>query len=241
MIGLEVDLDSPVGSVKPVEVISPGRDNGKDKDNGQVIAGDGSLKVDGDTRPLKIQSFLPRPETTNRTRLQALIRHAALCLRWLWTVDLCITIYKIARSGPSHASSPHATFNSDGSGLAHTLASLFSDNAVSRFANEHTILVLPHTPWSFVVSRYVVEPCIVMFVGLSVFGGLTAGYHAFACLALILGWEVESWEIDLMDKPWTGTSLLDIWGRRWHQLFRVSVSPTLLIFLYLLFAITTYQ
>jgi hypothetical protein len=84
------------------------------------------------------------------------------------------------------------------------------------------IKLLPGTPLEMPCPTFLTESVITLAVGTTVWQGLVGGYHLFALIAILAGWEVESWEVDLMDQPWKSESLLDMWGRRWHQLFRVS-------------------
>lgn len=65
--------------------------------------------------------------------------------------------------------------------------------------------------------------CVEISVPIVIWQGLNFGYHVFAILALCGGWEVQSWDVDLFDAPWRADSLIDLWGRRWHQ---VGLSPS---------------
>ncbi|KAL1409378.1 hypothetical protein Q8F55_003361 [Vanrija albida] len=51
---------------------------------------------------------------------------------------------------------------------------------------------------------------------------LISGFYHLAALATIGTGrlETESWDIDLFGKPWAPTSVLDFWGRQWHQVLR---------------------
>ena len=52
--------------------------------------------------------------------------------------------------------------------------------------------------------------------------GMTAPHHLLAFLGIVSGvWIPEEWP-DLADWPLKATSLNELWGRRWHQLLRVS-------------------
>ncbi|BEI98086.1 hypothetical protein CcaverHIS631_0303850 [Cutaneotrichosporon cavernicola] len=62
--------------------------------------------------------------------------------------------------------------------------------------------------------------CIEACVPIVIWQGLNLGYHVAAVIFLCAGWEVESWNVDLFDAPWRADSIIDLWGRRWHQLFR---------------------
>jgi hypothetical protein len=48
-------------------------------------------------------------------------------------------------------------------------------------------------------------------------------YHAVATVAIASTiWPSAAWDVDLFDRPFAATSVIDLWGRRWHQVTRVS-------------------
>jgi hypothetical protein len=212
MVGLQVkDSDGQdVGSVKPL----------REDQRSVTLASNskGSISPLG-SRPRSMevvhQPFLPRPIPTAsgklRTRFQAIRRHAALCLAWLWFVDTLVTVHGSSNLSSLISGDPTVT-------APHTI----SDNLITRFARDHSITLFPSSPRPLTLPAVLVEFLMATFVASGVCAGLIGGYHGFAVLGLLAGWEVDSWEVDLMDSPWRGTSLLDVWGRRWHQVFRVS-------------------
>lgn len=76
--------------------------------------------------------------------------------------------------------------------------------------------------FAFQVPPGLLATCIEISVPIVIWQGLNFGYHAFATAFLIAGWEVQSWDVDLFDAPWRADSIIDLWGRRWHQ---VSARP----------------
>jgi hypothetical protein len=134
-------------------------------------------------------------------------RHALLALQGIWRIDTLLALERYTAS--TTLGNPHGT-----------------PHAVEKFISSNNIYLFPGTRLQVPAPRLLVETVITFSVGATVWQGLVGGYHTFALVALLAGWEVESWEVDLMDQPWKADSLLDMWGRRWHQLFRVS-PPTL--------------
>jgi len=207
MVGLNLDLDQgTIGTVRPLNTKHGSGRRGSvsgyeaHKDNG------GNAEIDGQIEegPVHVESWLPKPAShLSRTKLQALKRHALLALRGLWTIDSLLALERYV--------------------AADTLGNpLGKDNAMRTFTRLNQIKLLPGTSLEIPCPTFLTESVITLAVGTTVWQGLVGGYHLFALLAILAGWEVESWEVDLMDSPWKCESLLDMWGRRWHQLFRVS-------------------
>lgn len=233
MIGLGVEGDKAVGSAEPVDKVEEPRSGikqsqSRSSDQGEEasIAGEsdvtavpnyGTVKapsLDGSSAstaaspttqaPVKMGRHLPAIPKTPRTRLQAIVRHLYRGITNLWLLDALLAIQKLL--GPDTLGNPH--------GLP---------GALHKFSHSHPVAILPHLPFlSFVAPPWAVEMGIVAGLATGLSAGVSGAYHLLAAGALALGWEVESWEVDMMDSPLMGTSLLDVWGRRWHQLFRVS-------------------
>lgn len=62
---------------------------------------------------------------------------------------------------------------------------------------------------------------IVTSLGFAFYTALCVGYHTVVIIGMTLGFGAEEWP-RLMDSPWKATGLIDFWGKRWHQTFRVS-------------------
>jgi len=202
MVGLNLDLDKgTIGTVRPLKKGRRGSAAGYEehKENG------GNVKIDGQvqTDPVQVESWLPQPTAlVPRTRPQALKRHFLLALQGLWIIDSLLALERYV--------------------AADTLGNPFGrEHAMTTFTRLNQIMILPGTPLEFPCPSLLTETVITLAVGTTVWQGLVGGYHLFAFVAILAGWEVESWEVDLMDQPWKSESLLDMWGRRWHQLFRV--------------------
>lgn len=213
MIGWGVEGDVAVGSAEPVDKSSLRDRVGRDSSNAASESDDNAhttINLDTSPRaitrdtPVKMGRHIPPVPTTRRTRTQAIVRHLYCGVTNLWLLDALLAVQRLL--GPTTLGNPHGM-----PGALHT------------FSHTNTLAVLPHVPsLSFVVPPRAVEMGIVAGLATGLSAGVSGVYHLFAVGALALGWEVESWEPDMMDSPLMGTSLLDVWGRRWHQLFRVS-------------------
>ena len=68
------------------------------------------------------------------------------------------------------------------------------------------------------IPTWITELICEINLALGLWQGIEWGYHSFALLAVGSGiWETESWEVDMFDAPWKADSMMDLWGRRWHQ------------------------
>jgi len=209
MVGLNLDLDQgTIGTVRPLKPKPGSKRRGSVAGYEERRAGGEDIKMDGkvENGPVHVEAWLPKPtSSTPRTRPQALKRHALLALRGLWIIDSLLALERYV--------------------AADTLGNpLGRNDAMRTFTRLNQIKLLPGTPLEMPCPTFLTESVITLAVGTTVWQGLVGGYHLFAFFAIIAGWEVESWEVDLMDSPWKSDSLLDMWGRRWHQLFRVSCS-----------------
>ncbi|KAL1715120.1 membrane bound O-acyl transferase family-domain-containing protein [Schizophyllum commune] len=62
---------------------------------------------------------------------------------------------------------------------------------------------------------------ITLCMGTIIYAAVVYPYDAVRITALLLGGDPARWP-PLFDAPWAATSLKDLWGRRWHQMFRHS-------------------
>ncbi|KAL1732247.1 membrane bound O-acyl transferase family-domain-containing protein [Schizophyllum commune] len=62
---------------------------------------------------------------------------------------------------------------------------------------------------------------ITLCMGTTIYAAVVYPYDAVRITALLLGDDPARWP-PLFDAPWAATSLKDLWGRRWHQMFRHS-------------------
>ncbi|WVQ78750.1 hypothetical protein IAT38_000837 [Cryptococcus sp. DSM 104549] len=167
-------------------------------------AQDGGVKMKGDKVPRirQYESWFPQP-TVRRTRLQAVIRHSVISLRAYLLTSLFLTLLR--------------DFGSN------TIGSVVPvPNALHKFSHGITFELFPHLPGGgFIPPWWLVELVAVMGVAVTVWLALSGGYHAIAALMVGSGlYETEAWEVELFDSPMMADSLLDFWGRRWHQFFR---------------------
>ena len=162
---------------------------------------DGGVKVDGQTIPPTSSRSLKN--RTPETRITAVLRHARIATVSYITLDTLLVL--LARFGSSTIALP--------GGRA---------DALATFLDGTDFVFLPRLDSPLAVPRFAVEVITITSVGIAVYVGLQMAYHLLAVAFVGSGiWEVESFEVDFMDSPWKADSLLDLWGRRWHQLFRV--------------------
>lgn len=162
---------------------------------------DGGVQVDGRVIPHHKERWLPFTHR-HRTRLQSVRRHV------------------------THALVHYVVFDTILAFMWNFGASTIADargvpSAVETFLDTTRFVLFPRFG-AVPVPTLIVEVIVELSLGAGIWQGISMGYHSFAALAVgSCLWEVESWEVDIFDAPWKADSLLDMWGRRWHQLFRV--------------------
>ncbi|KAF8316122.1 hypothetical protein DL93DRAFT_2078375 [Clavulina sp. PMI_390] len=73
-----------------------------------------------------------------------------------------------------------------------------------------------------ILAKYSISTSLHILSGVVIVYGLEMMYLMCALIGVLFcGSEPTSW-LPLVEKPWISTSLHDLWGRRWHQLFRRS-------------------
>ncbi|KAK4685662.1 hypothetical protein P7C73_g4480, partial [Tremellales sp. Uapishka_1] len=162
-----------------------------------------STELDKDGIPLpRPQRHLPPAKTPpSRTRSTALGRHALRLVLHYLVLDTLMAL--IRHFGSSTIANPAGV-----------------PSALETFSHSDTFVILPHI---YPIRPYssVVEIVVTVSVAVGVWQGLSLGYHAFALSAIGTGlWEWQAWEVDLFEQPWKADSILDLWGKRWHQMFR---------------------
>lgn len=146
--------------------------------------------------------FLPAPMAP-RSRSEAVAFHFRQALIAYFVLDTALSLLRFY--GHTTISLPRA-----------------QAGALHAFTHKQQFVLLPAF-YPIEVPPSLVRIGMVFFVGAGIWKGLEMGWHAAAVLALSTGlWEPESWDVPLFSAPWRADSLLDFWGRRWHQVFRVS-------------------
>ena len=148
--------------------------------------------------------FLPQIQTI-RNRRQATLRHLLLALKHYAILDMLLQFY-YRSDDPNGLGDPHG-----------------GPRTIERWSQ---------LPWVFLpstlrlpIAPFYIAQLAVLMTGWVVYEGLCWPYHTMALLCVGSGqWDVESWEVDFMLSPWAADSMTSLWGRRWHQLFRVSRS-----------------
>ncbi|ORY23420.1 hypothetical protein BCR39DRAFT_549199 [Naematelia encephala] len=150
--------------------------------------------------PTKAEKWLPYP-TVHRTRPQAIFRHFRNMVIHYIVLDTLLVLLR--------------QWGSETIGNLHGCP-----NSIPKFLSSNTFYFFPGT-LNILAPKMLVLIVMLLSLAIGVWQGLLLGYHSFALVAVGSGvYEVEAWEVDFMDAPWKGDSLLDLWGRRWHQLFR---------------------
>lgn len=72
------------------------------------------------------------------------------------------------------------------------------------------------------IPRYIRTLQTVYLVLWVTYFGVEGVYQLYSAIFVVLFWQSPSQWPPLFDKPWSSTSLSDLWGRRWHQMLRYS-------------------
>ena len=168
---------------------------------------DGAVQIEGKVYPGSRERWLPHVGC-GRSRLQACLRHATHSYFHFVVLDTLLILLR--HFGPDTVGNPNG-----------------HPNALSIFVSSKPYILFPRyyplhpPPW-------VIEVIAEFSLAVGLWQGISWGYHFFALCAVGSGlWETESWEVDMFDAPWNADSLLDLWGRRWHQVSGVRRSPNL--------------
>ncbi|OCF34666.1 hypothetical protein I316_03709 [Kwoniella heveanensis BCC8398] len=168
--------------------------------NGKATSNDGRTIPDARHR----EKWLPWPKI-RRTRFQAVRRHAFIALRNYVLFDTFLSLVRDFGADTIGSTSP-------------------VPNAFYRFSHENRFVLFPRLNLGkglMVAPWWLTEIFAEVGVASGVWLGIAAGYHFLGAILVGSGlWEVESWEVDLFDNPLAADSLLEFWGRRWHQFFR---------------------
>jgi hypothetical protein len=166
---------------------------------------DGGVVMDGQAFPSRHQKkdWLP-PPTRPISRTSAVARHFRIFLVSYITLDTLLVL--LSRFGKTTIALPGG-----------------SPNALKRFLDTNHFVLFPKLDQPIDIPRKGVEVILMGAVGIAVYVALQMMFHFVAFCGIASGiWDVKAFEVDYMNSPWKADSLLDLWGRRWHQQFRVS-------------------
>lgn len=97
---------------------------------------------------------------------------------------------------------------------------------VDAFTSRVGIRLLPLLPINVEVPSFMLAILAELVIPTVVCLWIAIVFHAAATIAVASTfWEPASWDVDMFDAPFLATSLIDGWGKRWHQVLRVSRSP----------------
>lgn len=171
-----------------------------------VSPGISNVKVPAGYVERHLQSTLgPRP----KRRWASVLRHAGYSALCYTVIDFAFSLMR--RQDPVFQQ-PYG-----GKGVVMAIASrsftLFPD-----------VLAIP-------VPKAVVVVLIEAAIGGVVWMTFEGFYQLFAALHVALGWPIDAWDPNMFGSPWRADSLIDLWGKRWHQTFRhmFIVSSTVLL------------
>jgi hypothetical protein len=146
--------------------------------------------------------WLVRPSHT-RTRKEAFLRHLTLGSIYLLFLDTSLNLLR------QLGSTTIGTYNVPPGGY-------------DKFFSQ-PFIILPRTKYAFCAPRLLVNFVVKACIGNGVVMLLNGGYHVAGAAAVGSGvYEVEAWESDMFANPLGVGSLLEFWGKGWHQIFRVS-------------------
>ena len=196
MVGLgRIDLDNRAASQET-----------KTRPTNKLGGADGGVQVDGHIIPHNRERWLPYTAHPGRSRLRATIRHATHCAFHFFVFDTMLAL--LWKFGGSTIANPCGT-----------------PNALQAFTDRTSFVLFPKSASPVPIPTLAVEVVVELSLAAAIWQAISSAYHLLAALLVGSGlWEVESWEVDLFDAPWKADSILDLWGRRWHQIFRVSRS-----------------
>jgi hypothetical protein len=174
----------------------------------EVKGPDGGVQVNGSATPDVIphhrERWLPYTSDPGRSRLSAAFRHFRLMVIYYTVFDTLMAL--LWHVGGSTIADPHGR-----------------PGAVQTFLDSSHFVMLPKLAHPLPVPTALVVVIIELSIATAVWQAISMGYHTVALMAVASGlWETEAWEVDIFDAPWKADSILDMWGRRWHQIFRVS-------------------
>ncbi|KAL7419604.1 hypothetical protein Q5752_005516 [Cryptotrichosporon argae] len=168
------------------------------------MVGLGSVGLDTVSGPANVprhaepERWLPRPHT-GRTRARALARHATRAAIGYVVLDGLLALLRLT----------------GGDTLGRTG---YTPNAFAAFSHSHRFTILP-SGINYEAPHWLVELTAEASVPVVIWAALHTGYHIFGALALASGvYEVDAWEVDLMGNVFRADSIMDLWGRKWHQL-----------------------
>lgn len=178
-----------------VDSYSP--NNSHSPSNGRIVANGGAIKRQSQTYP----AWVVKPPL-RLSRSQAVLRHFIIFFR---NYTICDTMLSLLRA-----------YGSDTIGSSTPVP-----HALYQFSHKNAFIVFPKVAGGFIAPRWLADLAAVICVAVCVWLALSMAYHFLAAIAVGTGlYEAEAWEVDLFDDPLAADSLLDFWGRRWHQFFR---------------------
>ncbi|KLT40020.1 hypothetical protein CC85DRAFT_287902 [Cutaneotrichosporon oleaginosum] len=161
-----------------------------------VSPGVSNAKVPPDYVERHLQNCLgPRPSS----RAGSVARHAAYAAALYVGMDACFSFMR--RADP--------VFQQPYGG----------SNVLDTFIYGNRFIALPGL-LDVPVPNYVVKIIIQLAILVVIWMAFEGLYQLFAAVHVALGAPVKAWDPNIFGAPWKSDSLIDLWGKRWHQTFR---------------------
>lgn len=194
---LDLSINSRIVGLGPVGLGGPTSHAKQSASTAGADGADGGVNIGGKESPENHERWLPYVDT-GRSRFQACLRHVIHSYVHFVVFDTLMHLARYYGSG---------TLNQpDG-----------YPDALDALMSIKSFVLLPRT-YPIRLPNSIVEIACELSLAAGVWQSLSWGYHLIAFLLVGSGfWETESWEVDLFDAPWKADSLMDLWGKRWHQ------------------------
>ncbi|BEI83364.1 hypothetical protein CcaverHIS002_0312320 [Cutaneotrichosporon cavernicola] len=137
----------------------------------------------------------PRPTS----RIGSVWRHARYAAAMYVSLDVC---FSIMRRGDAIFRQPYG-----------------GPNVLETFAYGNNFFFCPGVlDWQ--IPNYAIKILVQLAILAVVWMAFEGLYQLFATVQVALGAPVKAWDPNLFGAPWNSDSLIDLWGKRWHQTFR---------------------
>jgi hypothetical protein len=161
-----------------------------------ISPGISNAKVPPDYVERHLQNCLgPRPTS----RFGSFARHAAYAAAMYLGMDVCFSFMR--------AADPIFRQPNGGSNVLH------------NFVYANRFIYMPGMlDWE--IPQRAVEMLVQLAILAVIWMAFEGLYQLFAAVHVALGAPVKAWDPNLFGSPWMSDSLIDLWGKRWHQTFR---------------------
>lgn len=169
-----------------------------------VLGRSKSRSTDSRTRRPPVEAYLPQPRGRPQTRRGGVARHAwQVTWRYVLLDIVSALVRELARSTLLRAGGGEGVVNAFVTDLGRRVHHYCGLHLPAVIGKALAILLIPTN--------------VCLWIGLV--------YHFVAAVTIASTlWPVASWDVDVFDSPFLGDSVIDLWGRRWHQVLRVCLA-----------------